>query len=666
MQRLQNRLGTAAAAIVLFAANAYVCRELFWTHYLNQLGSIEGAFISIARYAAANFPDLSWFPLWYGGIPYQNSYPPLLHGIVAAVSALTTAKPALAYHAVVAAFYCGGAVAVFAMALRLSGSRAYSFYAGLCYSFLSSSAWLIADIHRDLGGYWRPRRLQTLLVYGEGPHVAGLTLLPLSILLLDIAAARRNPVWVVAAAIACAATVLTNWLAAVALAAAVVAWLICRWNRASLRTAVLAGLLGIMFAAPWIPPSTFGVIQANAKTIEGDYRRVLHTLPLYGGLLVAAGAALVAALKRVAASAAVQWSAVFSLILGVITLGYAWGNIVVLPQPHRYHTELELGIAVLLPFALKPLLDRLPRRLRIATAAVLIVALIPAAKSERRYARHLLAPVDIGTTVEYRMSRWFAENMPDRRVMAPGSVSFWLNAFAGTPQIGGGFDQGTPNFLTRVLTYVLYTSDSTGHRDAEISELWLKAFGVHAVGIGGPDSREFYKPWRNPAKFAGRLPELWREGGDVIYQIPQRSPSLAHVMTKGDLAPRTPINGIDVDPLRPYVAALDNPALPPASFLWTSRHSARIDADVASGQILSVQVTHHPGWHTSRGAIWADPLGFIAIDPQCSGPCSVTLHYDGGLEMKVAWGLFGIATLASIVWSLVWRLRSGAASSPLP
>ena len=53
----------------LFLVNVYICRELFRTEYLNQMGSIEAAFIGLARYVRDNFTDLAWFPLWYGGVP---------------------------------------------------------------------------------------------------------------------------------------------------------------------------------------------------------------------------------------------------------------------------------------------------------------------------------------------------------------------------------------------------------------------------------------------------------------------------------------------------------------------------------------------------------------------------------------------------------------------
>ena len=52
-------------------------------------GSIEGTFIAIARVMAQHPGDWKWWPLWNAGMPFENSYLPLLHWMVAAFSLLT-------------------------------------------------------------------------------------------------------------------------------------------------------------------------------------------------------------------------------------------------------------------------------------------------------------------------------------------------------------------------------------------------------------------------------------------------------------------------------------------------------------------------------------------------------------------------------------------------
>ncbi len=188
------RVKSILLAAALFLLNVYVCRELFGIEYLHHMGSIEGASIGISRYATEHWRDLTWFPLWYDGMPYQNTYPPLLHLGVALAGWLRGFSPAHAHHWVTALAYCLGPVTLYALALRLSGSRWAAFAAGAIYSAVSSSAWLIPAIATDLGSPLNPRRLQALVAYGEGPHVSSLTLLPLGLLFFDLAVARRREI----------------------------------------------------------------------------------------------------------------------------------------------------------------------------------------------------------------------------------------------------------------------------------------------------------------------------------------------------------------------------------------------------------------------------------------------------------------------------------------
>src|SRR5579872_2699366 len=187
MKRVPGWMKTAGGGVALFLGNVYVCRELFRIEWLKHMGSIEGAYIGISRYILGHWHDLSWFPLWYNGVPYQNTYPPVLHLLVALAAKLFGYTPQHAHHWVTALFYCLGPVTLYALALRLSQSRWTAFGAGAIYSFVSISAWLVPAIARDLGSPLHPRRLQALVFYGEGPHIAAMTLLPLALLFIDIA-----------------------------------------------------------------------------------------------------------------------------------------------------------------------------------------------------------------------------------------------------------------------------------------------------------------------------------------------------------------------------------------------------------------------------------------------------------------------------------------------
>lgn len=658
-----EKLRTGALAAILLAVNCYVVRDLFGAGFIAQMGSIDGAHIGIPRYLAEHWRDLGWFPLWFDGIPYQNTYPPLLRAIVALAMKLSGTEPVPAYHTVTALLYALGPVTLFWLALRLSGSRGFSFLAAMLYSLFSPSALLGAAIRLDIGSPFNPRRAQTLLVYGDGPHISAITLIPLALLVLDTALRRKRPAWYVLAALAIAAVPLTNWPGAAAFAFAVVAYLAARPETTPKvwLTAAALGAYAYLLACAWLPPSTVAAVRANSEWAGGAFHVGVQHLR-YLGLWIVALVLLRAACERFRISPVVRFAIFFAVPLTAIVLAATQLDISILPQPHRYQLEVEMGIALIAVFALRPLAARMGRvEIAIALAGFCVFCWIQA-KTYRNYTRALDRPLDIHTTVEYEAAQWFDRNLHGQRVFAPGSVGFWLTVFNDTPQLIGGFEQGTTNDLIPAMVYQVYTGDGANGREGEIGELWLKAFGVRAVMVGGPHSREVYKPFHNPNKFAGRFRELWRDGDDAIYEVPGRTATLAHAMRPQDLAPRRPAGGLDVDPLRPYVAALDNPAYPPADFRWLAASRAEIAANLERGQILSVQISYHRGWHARANGrecrTWRDPIGMLAVAPACDGPCKVELSYDGGAEMLVARILSWGGLLGGIVW-IVWARRQG-------
>ena len=652
----------AALPVLLFSLNLYFARNLFSLEYSAWMGSIEAAYVSISRYLIENWRDLSWFPLWYGGIPFQNTYPPLLHVIVACAAAWLRISPALAHHAVTAFFYCLGPVALYALAVRLTRSRWYGFWAGLLYSVLSPSAFLIDKVRTDLGGFLGLRRFQALVFYGEGPHVTGLALIPVALLCLDLALHKRRPVHYVIAAMALASVALSNWIAAFSLALAVAMYLVARgrWNLA-LRTAGISAL-AYALACSWIPPSTIRAIQYNAQLIGGDYRGLYLRLPLYGSMLLAAIVLLKVAMKKLRVPEQMQFFALFALAMSVITLGAEWFGLVLLPQPARYHLEMDLALCLLAPCLSRRIPVRGGKSAAAVSIAVVLLFYFPVTRA-RKLARDLVKPIDITGTIEYQTAQWLrARQLANQRVLVPGSVSFWLNAFSDTPQLGGGFEQGLVNREIRVANYVILSAASTGDRAGEIENLWLKAYGVGWVQVGGPKSREVFKPYARPESFAPMYAAAWTNGDDVVYQTGLEE--IAHVLSPAEIVKETPQSGLEISEIQRYVPALRNGS---AALRWTSRHSADIDADMTAGQVLSVQVAYHPGWHaTVNGSprrISADGLGWMVVEPGCSGRCTVRISYDGGLEMLLAriasWG----ALAGSAVWivaGLVKRKQGGS------
>ncbi len=658
---------SAAAALALCAVNAWITSWLFQAQYIAQMGSIEGAFIGLARYIAGHSGQLNWFPLWYGGIPFPNAYPPLLHVTVAAVSSVARISPALAYHAVVAAVYALGPVALFWAARRLGAGRAAAFTGALLYSVFSPSCWLVEDIRNDSGGWFGPRRLVNLAVYGEGPHLLSLLFLALALGALHVALEKRRPWHCVAAGLALAGVVLSNWLGAFALGLGAGCYLLAGWDGARglpwfprwLRAAAIA-CFAYAVAAPWVPPSTIRTIRINAPKLDG-WKPNSGEHMLWAGLI--AGALLLAwILRRFRVEPRVRFGLMFLWSMAVVTLGHYYLRIKLVPQPWRYHLEMDLAFWLTLTLAAEPLLARIPGLrwppLRKYAWLAIAAACVPAVLDQHGRAEDLEKPIEISKTAEYRISRWLGANQPGRRVYAPASVSFWMNAFSDTPMLVGGFVNGVSNQLLWAVNYQIDVGDKL-----EYTVAWLQALGCDAIVGGDPASGEFYHPFRYPAKLHP-LRELWRDGAEVVYAVPRARQSLAHVLQPADVLHTAP-ETYDIKPMERFLAALDDPALPDAAFQWRNPGAATVSANLDPAQLLYVQVAWDKGWNARVGGqkrrTWADPLGQMVVEPRCSGPCTVELMWDGGTEMKVARVVSPAALAAGllwIVWGFPWRKRS--------
>ena len=661
MKASSGKLRTAACAAGLFALNAYITLLLFHTDYTRQMGSIEAAYIGLARYIAKHLGELSWFPLWYGGIPYADTYPPLLHMVCGLVVAATGVSPGLAHHFVTATVYALGPVTLFWMAWRLAGNRASALAAGVGYSLISPACLLVKEVRFDAGGFLAGRRLCTLIVYGEGPHLTALCLLPLAIGLLHVALTKRRPWYYVLAALGIAAVPLSNWLGAMALAFSIAAYLLAGfqtpWPSAWVRTAGL-GIFAYALALPWMSPAIIAVIRANAPRVANNFES--NTVQRIFLAVVVAGFLLAAwAMARIKVAPATRFALLVSYLFGITALGRYWFRLSLVPQPERYHLEMDMAFWVALTFLAWPWIARIPRRAAWGVGIAAALACVPFVVHQRRAAREWGKPIDIRTTIEYKTAKWLEAKMPGQRVFAPGTIGFWLNAFSDVPELAGGFDNGIVNPMLPHVIYQEYAGDKQ-----QVGIDLLKAYGCDAVIGGGKESAEVYHPYSHAEKFLG-LTELWRERGDVIYDVPRRSRSLAHAMRLSDQVQLTPV-AYDTTAIRPYLAALDDPSFPAAAFHWRAPGDAVIAADLKPEHILSVQITWDKGWKAYAGGqrvhAWGDKLGQMVVEPRCSGRCTVELKYDGGTEGTYARAIHRAALAGGGLWilmAILWRKRSG-------
>jgi hypothetical protein len=362
--------------------------------------------------------------MWVNGTPVRQVYNPVLHVSVALLARWTHWTAAHSYHFSTALAYCLGPVTLFWLCWRATRRPAFSLLAGTIYSLISPSTFLIPALRHDVGGLLLPKRFQTLVLYGEGPHITGLMMLPLVIWALDEAAAGRKRLFIFLAPIALATLVLTNWTGTTGLSFAIAAYCLSKLGAArpggrSIHWPILlaVGAIAYMLASPWIPPSLIRTVQESAENMDaatswGEKFLVLLSLAL-------AVLALHVTFERYETGSWVRFFAYFGLISGVVAGGKLWLGLSLVPIGHRFHLEMEMAIAGVVAYAVARAWEVLPRRARAAAAVALIAACAIQARTYRRYAQGVSQPIDFAATAEYKMAQWFAGNIKGERVFGP-------------------------------------------------------------------------------------------------------------------------------------------------------------------------------------------------------------------------------------------------------
>ena len=670
--RLPEVIRAAGYAAILLWLNAYVCREMFF-RYTPRMNSMQGFWIAMARLGGGWFHS-EWWRYWDCGVPLEFVYAPLVPALSAWIAAVRGIPHDVGFQIVSGLVYCLGPVTLFLMAWLLTRAPGYAFAAAAFYSLASPSQLFLPDTQFSLIHFWDARRLYLAAVWDETPHMAALAILPLVILFLALSIQTRRRVYYAAAVLAITVCALASDFGPVLTAMASLCLLFVlrreEWLR-NLRLTAVIGLFSYAICSPYLSPSNILAI-GSASNGGGGGSWTLGSFTALG--IVATGWALLwHFLPRWTGDWRLQFFALFAWLTGSLPLMSTYLNRQFLPQPGRYKVEMEFSLALLAIFAARPFFRRIPRPLQACLLFLFIAFAAEQVVSQRKFAKAVFAPGDATQTIEYRASLWAGDHLPGIRIMMPGSIGKWTDVFTNIEQFAGGSWSVAYNPVQQRANDGIYNGGDTPEQDARVAITWLQAYGTGAIAVSGPNSQELWKGFGHPKKFDGILPALWSVDDVTIYRVPLRSDSLAHVVPVPALVRRTPSGPRDTRDVEKYVAALEDRSLPLAESRWESTNRIHISTEAWPGQAVSVQVTHHPGWHAKANGISrqvkADGLGLMWLQPGCNGPCDVQLEYDGGTELRICRVLSAVALGALAVflgWGAVGALLLSLRGKRLP
>lgn len=656
-----------AVSLGLALLNAVVVLPLFAGEYTQYMGSIEASRLSEARFIDDNWPYAGWNPLSYLGTPFHLFYTPLLPYLIAAVHKLPLAlSTAAAYRLVTAFAYVLGPVTLYLFVRYLTKRDVTAVLAALAYSLLPSFVYVIDGVRSDpsVGVFGQaPWRLIVMTWYGEGAHIAALTLTPLAALFFLRALKKPSFAGYVIAALPVTAIALTNWIAlfAVVLILAVVLFseILLGEPGRKLISAMSVAAIACGLSAFWLNLSFVKASLAFGNPSGSPLDHPNPVLLLVVGVPVAGFCYLMFSGKpqRQKVFIPAAWFALFA----VIFFGRYEFDLSLAPQSNRYGPELNMAACILGAMLVTVVYDRFrsraadvgqlaaPALVAVVTAAIVIVSL-PFLRAAWDAAR---ANGDVYQTSEYRVARWLEDNGDGSRVYATGTHAFWLNAFASVPQVRGGHDGGAVNPWWDHVVY--QTNEGT---DGELAVTWAKALNVRYLVVNSPESEVAYKDFAHPYKFDGLLPERFSYGGDTIYEVPTDSPEPVQIVNLSRFQALPPVEDVlDRDGLAAYVRAVENSEGVDASNLQVDGPSRMtIIADLATGQGLLVRTTYDRGW-TARAEgtkvdVSPDTVGFMLLEPEAAGRQEIVLEYREPWDVRFGYLITAVSVLALALLAL--------------
>lgn len=549
--------------VAIFVVNFIIIYPLFTGEYTLHTASIESAFLDYARFIIKNYPNLNWNPLQYCGYPFHLFNTPLLSYTIAFLHVIfPPISIAQGYRIIVALMYAFGPVTLYFFTKYLTQRWQIAFLTAAMYSLIPSFLNGLAILNDT--------RLIILTIFGEGPHVIGLTVIPIAA--LTFLHALRKPCFrnYIIASMTSAAVALINLIAIYSLAFILTVVLLSelilgdRWRK--LKTAAYCVLIGYGFVAFQYDTSfisaSLGVSGQIAKiSIFVPLLMMMLFLPLIGGLM----SYFSGKPKLQSWFICLLW---MSVLLTFVLIWHLF-KVALIPQLGRLLPELNMGIAIFLGLMLTSVYDRIKHTdlrlfrgkslLRMAYILTLLVIIMVSSFPFIRSSWNLTRPnPNMIEIPEYRIAEWLGNHVQEgERVYATGTVSFWLNVFSDVPQLRGVTDQGATNRWWNHVTYQVNTGSN-----GSLAVLWFKALNVRYVVVNYPNSSTPYPDYVYPYKFEKLLPLRQFFHGFGIFEIPLKHKELVQAVDIEKAQELRPIeNVLDSANLLDYVNLVENSSI---------------------------------------------------------------------------------------------------------
>lgn len=679
-KKFQKIINFVLIPLGLVIINVYLIYPIFRGEFSNNYSSIEVAFFTDAKFIFDHWPKLAWNPEWYLGFPFNNVYTPLLPFIIAGGHWLTNISFSHLYRILTGFFYIIGPAMLYFFVRYLTKKTLPAILVGSIYMLLPSFSYLISGVagYGALFGYYPPWQLAVLTLFGEGPHMAALSLIPLASLLFIQALRNQTLKSLILASLSIALVALINWIGFVALVIMLLALLVLEGNEGGVGRKIKRGLLIFLAAyglAAWWFNLTFlkaSLGFGSGGRGEGDlvknYLQLLPLLPVLLPLAVIIGLFIFKKFKKnFALAIGLSWFIIFSV---VIVAWYRW-NFAFLPQPPRFLPEWNLSFAVvlgLLAYSVYQVINQknnLRKKLAVAFLLVIFSLIIYISLPLFRNSHQSVTPhPDFKSTYIYEMAAWLEENAKGQRVFTSGNIAFWLNYFTSTPQVRGAADPAATHPWWPHAAYQITTGENAPAGQAgQLAYVLLRALNVSYLVVNFPGSQDPYNDFKDPDKFVnlaeeGFLEEVYNKDSDVVYKVSLANPPLAQTAAKNTISNlAVPKDGADFKRINAYAAWVDNSQNTNLDWQWLNNQEFKIKGYLKENEVVSTQITYDKGWlvrsNGQKLETSKDVFGNLVIDSKKNGEIEIIGQYKKGWDARLG----QLMTLTTITVLIIYFVR---------
>jgi len=523
--------------IGILVLNFVLVYPLFLPGYTQFLSSFEAAYLAEARFIAEHFPHLSYHPFWHLGFPFYLFYNPLLPFLLAALHALTSIDLSYLYRILTGIAYITAPLTLYLFVKYLTRKEFPAILAALAFStpsnflvFVSSNVW------EDIQTYgFVPWRLIGLTVYGQGPHIIALALLPLASLFFIHTLKYPNLKYYVLTGIATAAVALTHWPSFIVLilmeGALLFSEIVIGQTLRKVKTAFFCWVLAYGFAAFWLNPA----FLARSYTLGGQeiIANWVKLIPISFVVLPVTVTVLFLIFDRRPRLQPFLVSLLWFLIPFLIVAAYNVYGKALIPKPDFLAPELAMNFAILVAVTLSVFLTVFLRILRwklnervyaianLSSFVFVIGIFIYLASLTAPTSWKLTAPQsEITQTTPYQIAQQLAHQRRGGRVLVYGENALWLNVFSDLPQVNGFSELGNNHpYWEKGIEEV------RKNQDPKTVLAWLAALNVKYLVV----------PKNEAQKYANFLKKERQIGDQVIFVVPLKNPSLVKVVDSSKL-----------------------------------------------------------------------------------------------------------------------------------